>query len=240
MLLSVRALEDDGSVIPWQSIADAQPGTPTYNQVVVWAQRVKNLGVPVWFSFNHEPEFVGNIPNGTDQQFIVAWRRVHEIFASQGVTNAEFVWIMTDHSFVVPSSDRRQAIKWYPGDEFVDHIAADAYNWSDCRPGQFNPWRSLQEIVDPIRQFGAAHPDKGLILAEWASATSAGNKAAWITDAANLFQQPGWEQFIAVAYWNDIDPASPACNFPVTSSNAVLDAFRAMGNLPFYLNEPAD
>lgn len=234
MLLSVRALEEDGTVITWRSIADAAPGSATYNQVVAWAQRVKNIGLPVWFSFNHEPEFAGNTANGTDQDFVDAWRRVHEIFAAENADNVAFVWIMTDYSFVVPATDRRQAIKWYPGDDVVDHIAADAYNWSDCRPGQFNPWRSLQEIIDPLRQFGIAHPDKGLLLAEWASTESGGNKADWITEAADLFQTPGWEQFVAVAYWNDIDPASPACNFPVDSSPAAMSSFTSMGALPFY------
>lgn len=240
MLLSVRALRGNGTVVTWRSIADSQPGSAIHNQIVVWAQRVKAVNAPVWFTFNHEPEFAGNIPNGIDQDFIDAWRKFRTVFDAQGVTNAEYVWIMTDHSFVVPSTDRRQAIKWYPGDAYVDHIAADAYNWSDCRPGQFNEWRSLEEIANPIRTFGAAHPDKGLMLAEWASATTAGNKAAWITEASAVFQRPGWEQFIALAYWNDIDPASSACNFPVTSSPDVLTAFSNMANLPFYKNPPTN
>lgn len=48
----------------------------------------------------------------------------------RGVDNVEFVWIMTDWSFHVPPTDRRHASHWYPGDDVVDHIAADAYNWS--------------------------------------------------------------------------------------------------------------
>ena len=236
---SVTSPEDQlhgrcAQVLGGGDIADAAPGSPIHQQIVTWAQRVRDLDVPVWFSFNHEPEFVGNTPNGTDQDFIDAWRRVHAEFVANGVTNAEFVWIMTDYSFDVPSTDRRHAPKWYPGDDVVSHIAADAYNWSDCRDGVFNPWRSLEEIIDPLRQFGASHPDKGVLLAEWASTESGGDKAAWIDDASELFMQPGWDQFIAVSHFNDIDPASPNCSWPIDSSPSSLEAIRDMGSLAFY------
>jgi hypothetical protein len=234
MLLSVRALNENGTVITWRSIADAQPGSTIHNQMIAWALKVKAVPDKVWFTFNHEPEFVGNLSNGSDQDFIDAWRAFHQVFTSQGVQNAEFVWIMTDYSFEVPSSDRRFAQKWYPGDSFVDHLGADPYNYFNCRPDQPVPWKSLEESILPFRQFGSNHPDKGLILAEWASTETGGNKASWINDAAALFQRAGWEQFIAISYFNDIDPSHSECNWPVTSSAASLGAFTTMAHLPFY------
>ena len=91
------------------------------------------IGEPVWFTFNHEPEFAENTANGVASDYLAAWRRVVNEFRARGVGNVEFVWIMTDWSFHVPATDRRYAPKWYPGDDYVDHIAADAYNWSTCR-----------------------------------------------------------------------------------------------------------
>ena len=55
-------------------------------------------------------------------------------------------------------------------------------------PDQVSPWRSLEWIIAPLRDFGLQHPDKGLMLAEWASATQGGDKAAWITEAARAAQ----------------------------------------------------
>ena len=72
------------------------------------------------------------------------------------------------------------------------------------------------------------------MLAEWASTTQGGDKAAWITEAAELLKQPGWEQFIAVSYFSRPDPSNPGCNFPIYSSPSVTAAFRAMGADPFY------
>ena len=234
MLLSVRAKNLNGTYVSWRSIADAQPGSAIHTQMVAWIERVRDIGEPVWFTFNHEPEVVENIANGVDDDFIDAWRRVITEFRDRGVTNVEFVWIMTDYSFEVPSSDRRHAAHWYPGDEYVDHIAADAYNWSSCRSGQEIPWEGLASIITPLRDFGAQHPDKGLMLAEWASTIQGGDKAAWIAAAADLFKQPGWEQFIAVSYFHRIDNNYPNCNWPVTSSQSAVDALAAMGADPFY------
>ena len=234
MLLSVRAKRLNGSYVRWRDIADAQSGSAIYNQMVTWIERVRNIGQPVWFTFNHEPEVVENINNGTAQDFIDAWRRVISEFRARGVDNVEFVWIMTDWSFHVPPSDRRHANHWYPGDDVVDHIAADAYNWSNCRPGINLAWQSLEQIIRPLRDFGAQHPDKGLMLAEWASTTQKGDKAAWITEARQLFKQPGWEQFIAVSYWSRMHPSYPDCFFPLNSSTEVMDAFAAMASDPFY------
>jgi hypothetical protein len=229
MLLSVRAKRMDGSFVPWRAIADAQPGSTVYGQMEAWIERVRNVGEPIWFTFNHEPEYAGNIPNGSNGDFIDAWRRVITEFRNRGVTNVEFVWIMTDWSFHVPPSDRRFAASWYPGDAYVDDIAADAYNWSSCRPDVVVPWRSLEWVIAPLRDFGLQHPDKGLMLAEWASTTQGGDKAAWITDARELLKQPGWEQFIAVSYFSRVDTNYADCNFPIDSSPSVTAAFAAMG-----------
>ena len=233
ILLSVRARLRNGSSVAWRDIADAPAGSPMHNQIVRWVEAVRNINKPVWFSFNHEPEVVGNTSNGTAADFIAAWRRIVGEFQARGVNNVEFVWIMTGYSFRVPPSDPRHAPHWYPGDDVVDHIAADAYNYSTCRAGINTPWRSLEYLITPLREFGSAHPDKGLMLAEWASSEPGGDKAAWITEAAALLKKPGWEQFIAIAYYDQMG-TYPNCAWPVTSSPQSLAAFQTMAADPFY------
>ncbi|HJR93683.1 MAG TPA: Ig-like domain-containing protein [Acidimicrobiia bacterium] len=234
ILLSVRAKRTNGTYVQWRDIADAQPGSAIHDQMVAWIERVRAIGQPVWFTFNHEPEYAENVANGVASDFIAAWRRVITEFRDRGVDNVEFVWIMTDWSFHVPPSDRRHAPLWYPGDNYVDYIAADAYNWSTCRPNISLPWQSLEPIIEPLRQFGARHPDKGVMLAEWGSSTQGGDKAAWIAEVADLLKGPGWEQFVAVSYFSRTDQNYPECNFPLDSSPEVMAAFAAMGADPFY------
>ena len=133
VFLSVKAKRVNGSTVLWRDIANAQPGSTLYNQIVGWATSVKAFGAPMYFIFNHEPEAGASDSNGSAQEFIAAWRQVITIFRDQGVTNAKYVWTMTDYAFW--RTDGGRADLWYPGDAYVDAIASDSYNWSNCRPG---------------------------------------------------------------------------------------------------------
>jgi len=237
MLLSVKPKRANGTRILWRDIANAQTGSSLANEIVRWAQRVKAYGGPVKFTFNHEPETVANQVYGTDQEFIAAWRKVVNTFRAEGVTNAQFMWIMTDFGFDWPTTDRRYAPKWYPGDAWVDGMGIDAYNWFTCRAGISTAWRSLATIIESFRRFGALHPDKELWLPEWASAEDPANpnrKGQWITEAQALFKQPAYQQFHGILYFDHIDPNFPGCNFRVNSTATALDALRQMGADPFY------
>jgi Glycosyl hydrolase family 26 len=234
MFLSVKAKRTNGQVVPWRAIADAQPGSAVHGEILRWADRVKAVGGRVYFVFNHEPEAATNLNNGTATDFIAAWRKVVTTFRGRGVTNAEYVWTMTDYSFSV--NDRRKASLWYPGDAYVDHLGADAYNWYTCRPGINSAWKSLQQIIDPFRRFGLAHPGKGLMLPEWASTedpAQPGRKAQWFRDAQALFKQPGWEQFNALLSYN-YKSNTGSCAWELNSSQAALDAYRALAADVYY------
>ncbi len=237
IVLSVRAKRTNGTQIKWSDIANAAPGTTLYNEIVGWANAVKGFGAPIYFTFHHEPEAEVNLVNGTAPEFIAAWRKIVGIFGEQGASNARFLWIMTDYSFFVNPADRRSAPKWYPGDAYVDGIAGDAYNWYTCRPGVPIPWWSLQQIIEPMRQFGAAHPDEELWLAEFASVEDPAQpdrKAEWIDSARQLFQSPGWEQFRGVLYFHNAHATGSPCQWWIDSSTAAASAFTAMGADPYY------
>ena len=62
VLLSVKPANLNGTKIPWRTIADAQPGSALQNQIIGWAQRIKAWGIPIEFTFHHEPEVIGAIP----------------------------------------------------------------------------------------------------------------------------------------------------------------------------------
>ncbi len=231
MFLSVKPMRTDGTRILWRDIAQAQPGSALHGEIVAWARRVRDFGAPLSFTFHHEPEAAANLDHGTADDFIAAWRTVVDVFRQEGVTNASYVWIMTDYSFWV--KDRREARLWYPGDEYVDAIGADAYNWHNCRTGVTSPWKSLAQIIEPLRQFGLLHPSERLVLPEWGTVEDPavpGRKAQWFADAQALFKSPGWEQFDAVLYFDK----AAACRWLVDTSATSLTAFSAMGGDGFY------
>jgi hypothetical protein len=235
-LISLRAQRGNDSLVSWQAIADAAPGTTLHNQVTAWADKIKAYGVPVRFTFNHEPEAKDSAGNGTAAAFIAAWRKVITIFRNRGVTNARYLWIMTANAFRVSSGDRRYAPKWYPGDAYVDELGTDVYNDYTCRSTSDSPWYPLTTEIEKFRQFGAARPTKPMWLAEWASTddpADPGRKARWITEAREALKAPAYDQIIGLLYFHKFRPGTP-CTWYVDSTPASLSAFAAMGADPVY------
>jgi hypothetical protein len=237
LVLSVRPRLNSGVDVPWQEIADAEPGSPRYQEIVAWGERIRDFGAPIYFAFNHEPETKASASNGTDAQFKAAWKKVYDIFHGLpgGVPNVKFIWIMTDYAFTVGPEDSAYAANWYPGDEYVEAMGADPYNWYDCRPDNPAPWRSLEQLIRPFRDFGAQHPQEELWLTEWGSVEDSaqpGRKAQWFAEARELFKRADYAQFQGVTYFDYLDPLT--CNWPVDSSTSSLSGFATMANDVFY------
>ena len=234
LIYSIKAKRTDGTRILWSDIANAAFGSPLHDQMVLWAQRIKAFGQPIYLSFNHEPESAENKPSGGSAEYIAAWKRFQAVFASQNVTNVTWTWIATAFGF---SAKRRQiATRYYPGDAYVDVIAVDGYNWYECRPEAKLEWKSAQEVFQDFRTWTALHPSKPVIVTEYGSVEDQGDatrKARWIADASAWFK--AWDQLTAVLYWSsNATKKYPDCVFFADTSQASTAAFREMGLDPAY------
>jgi PKD repeat protein len=239
MILSVKPKRQDGTTIPWSQLAAAAPGSRLDTEMRSWARRIKATGVDTWVTLHHEPETAENQVYGTAPEFIAAWRRWVEVFREEGVSNAHFMWIMTDWAFEVPASARNSGPKWFPGEAWVDAAASDSYNWHTCRNGADNAWRSLATIIEPFRRFGLAHPTVPLWLAEFGSAEDPnlpGRKASWVDDAHALFSRAAYSQFNGIVYFNWSSSTGPfaRCNWRADTSESSLASFSSLANDPFY------
>lgn len=237
LILSVKSNRTNGQVVRWADVANAQPGSTLHNDIVRWADRMKAWGAPIYFAFNHEPEAGTNTSKGNAADYIAAFRKIATVFDERGVTNAKMIWIMTDYSFFVSTSDRRYATKWYPGDAYVDAMGADAYNWYNCRPGIQTAWWTLERIIKPFRDFGAQHPGKELWLTEVGSAEDSarpGRKATWINEARALFKRSDYSQFQGVSWFDRSHGQGTTCVWYTDSSTTSQASWVAMGTDPFY------
>jgi len=239
VFLSVKPRRANGTVISWASIASAQPGDALYTDLQSWATNLKSFGAHMYFAFSHEPDIHSSQVFGTPSDFIAAWRHVKAVLTANGVTNVEFAWTVAESNFFVAPTDSRYAPAFYPGDAYVDDIAVDAYNMYCLRSdGKYQqPWRSLEQVLAPLMQFAPAHPGPGLMLAEFGTPEDAnvpGRKAQWFADAEQLFQQPGYERFKAILYWNQKSSNFVNCDFRVNTSASSLDAFSHLANDPYY------
>jgi hypothetical protein len=238
VVLSIKPIRANGERIAWTDIAAAQIGSPVYTELVDWAQRVRKFKRPIYVVLHHEPETDDDIASGTSADFVAAWQRFAEIIRAEAGPKARLMWIMTDASFTTASEPWQGADLWYPGDELVDAIGVDAFNWFDCR-GQSEAWRSLETLADPARDFAARHPDKEFWITEFGTATDpqdAGRRDAWLAEAAALPTKRGWEQLRGMLHFDDVMPELPDCDWRLGSDGSSMLKFGELSTVP---REPA-
>lgn len=218
-----RMLSVDADV-SWARVAAVQPGSTLYDDIARWGRVLKDRGV-VFLAFSHEPEISGNRDRGTPEDFKRAFRRVVQIMRAEGATNVEYTWQMTAWSFRTDTSDYAAAHRWYPGDDVVDVVGADAYNWGSCGEGQ-GRWVPLSTLASGALQFARDH-GKQLSLPEYGSHRDA-RRAEWFRDAqAWMVANKGR---IAAAYYFNRLPTNLAnsdCRWTLTS-DAELAAVNAL------------
>src|SRR4051794_35898139 len=122
----------DPTTVPWAAIAAGDFDADLVRQ----ARGVASLHVPVFVTFDHEPDQPQRAAVGTPAEFVAAWRHVHDVFAAQGATNAVWVWVV----MALPSTYAVTPQFW-PGDDDVDWISWDAYDDAGCHGGAVDPSR---------------------------------------------------------------------------------------------------
>jgi hypothetical protein len=127
------------------------------------------------------------------EKFIAAWRRMHGIFAAEGATNVVWVWTPNAAGFKDArkyTGGKPPAPFFYPGDEYVDWIASDGYNWGVSKRNQGDRWRFVHEIFDEFMVFARQHP-KPIMIGEYGAQEQPSDPEAkphWFRVAHDTFQ----------------------------------------------------
>ena len=202
--------------VPWRRVASgAEDAT-----IDAAAQRVASFGQRVFLTFHHEPEDQVGSSYGSAADYAAAFRHVVQRFRARGVGNAVWVWNVMG------------AVKWYglysgglyPGDDVVDWIAWDPYNWGACRGAA---WTSFGGIVRPFYDWLGAHGhgDKPFMLGEWGTVDDPGQpgrKADWFIRAASQVEQ--FPNLRALVYFD----RNQDCDWRVGSAPGSLAAYRGL------------
>ncbi len=181
-----------------------------------WAEGIKSLGYPVAIRFAHEMngywypwcELVnGNQPG----DYVKAWRHVHDVFRTAGVTNVTWVW-----SANVRYTDLTPKLStYYPGDDYVDWLGLTGYygKWD------FAEYLSFDEIfkktITEIRTFSK----KPMVVTETGASDHKGRKAEWIKEAFRLL--PRYKDIIGLIWFE----VNKELDWRIVSSPAVTEAF---------------
>jgi mannan endo-1,4-beta-mannosidase len=188
-----------------------------------FARAAADLGLPFFFRWDNEMNGDWDpwsaFQWGKDADiYVAAWRHVHDLFLEEGAANAAWVWN--------PNNDDLPPYRWnaaplyYPGDAYVDWVGLTAYNLGDAQPG--SAWRSFEQAYRATYQRDLLlYPGKPLIVTEFASHDSPGDKAAWIRDAvAALRSMPA----VRYAVW--WDHVQGNLHYRLDQPPAALAAFR--------------
>jgi hypothetical protein len=212
------------------------------------AQQMKAFGHEFFMRYCWEMD--GDRKQGTVkgyEKFNEAWRRMYRLFQEEGATNVIWVWTANAAGF----KDSRKythgepaAPYFYPGDDYVDWIAADGYNWGVSKRNQGDRWRQVLEIFDEFMVFARAHP-KPIMIGEYGAQEQKqdpGAKPFWMRHAHDtLMNKPktadcpycgAYSDVAAVVYF-DVNYGSHG-DWRIMSSQATFDAYREAAADPYF------
>lgn len=185
------------------------------------------LGTPVMVRWGHEfngdwyPWATGL--NGKDPQtYVRAYQRVHDLVTAAGATNVQWIWSYNNDS--VPGEPWNQPAAGYPGDDYVDWVGLDGYNWGfgPSWDPTGNHWRSFDSVIgEAYRTAMQIAPDKPVMIAEIGSTEDGGDKAEWLSTAFTDLAAGRYPNIRLLTYF-DMLKEEP---WALTSSEAARDAF---------------
>lgn len=155
------------------------------------------------------------------EHYVAAWRHLRRLFAEEGATNAEWVWCPQAISF------GGGAEPYYPGDEHVDWLCADGYNFAPGMPGA--TWRPFARIFSDFYRW-AAPRGKPLMVAETGAQERApGEKAEWIRRADEVLRKD--MPAIKALVWFD---THARYDWRLDTSQEAFDAFAELARHPYW------
>lgn len=196
-----------------------------------WAADAKAFKETIYLRWGHEFNIEkypwGILNNEKDpDKYIKAWKRVHAIFKKVGADNVKWIWCFNNY----PNPDESWN-DWelaYPGDEYVDWIGIDGYNWGTTQ--SWSGWQSFKEMLrDQVRRVSKKHPGKPLMIAEFASTEQGGDKAKWIKEIPGYLKSS--MRAVNAIVWFDVKKES---DWRITSSEKSLAAFKAIMKEPLF------
>lgn len=208
---------------PWSATLGSLADGDHDDHLIHWADEFSVCGLPTYLRFAHE--FNGDwypwtpAQGGTPGQFRAAWRHIHDVFDEHDAIDVRWLWCPN----AVSTHDAPLA-EWYPGDDYVDALALDGYNWGDAKPA--GEWISPAELFDPaLTELRNINADKPILIGEVACAERGGSKADWIADFVDYVAgQPEVDGFVWFEHDKETDwriVSSPA------AAAAMADALKS-------------
>lgn len=217
-------------IITWEPFAGAEKGVdqPKYRLAAIadgdfddylrrWAQDLQDVGRLVILRFAHEmngdwypwsEQVNGNHPG----DYVRAWNHVQDVLRDAGVTTVQWMW---SPNVEFPGSTDLGEL--YPGDDRVDLVGVDGYNWGTSDVGKV--WQWPDEIFGPTVDRLTDLSSRPILIAEVGSSEDGGDKAEWIRRFGDYLED---NPEVAGFVWFDFDKET---DWRIASSVASSGAF---------------
>lgn len=223
---TVKLIDEFGAtpVITWEPLYYATP-TSTSSQSVLYEEILSGLyddyiidfakaaaryNKPLMIRFAHEMNINGFHWGTTRQEFgpqsaniyKKMFRHVVSLFRAVGTTNVLWVFCPNNESVPVPipsnSSNMWNVLSnYYPGDEYVDVLGLDGFNWGTSQKvsegdGWNSSWRTFSQLfTEPINELKTLAPTKPILIFETGTVDEGGSRADWLAQSLASARQLG-------------------------------------------------
>jgi hypothetical protein len=223
-LIGMVAKKTGGGWAKWADIARGRYDSELEEK----GQSLRDLGVPVYFVFNPEPE--NDFSAGTAVQFKAAYNHIRDVFTSAGASNLRWMATLMRGTYHGHNGGPK---RWFPSR--ADIVGADGYNRGSCSGGG---WVSFRSIFTAAHEY-AVKRGKPLFIEEWGSVegTACGGKRVRSHDKASWIKAAGetilaWPELLGVCYSQTrayYAQTGKTVDFRVQTSQRSLNAYRRVG-----------
>ncbi|MCA1844660.1 MAG: hypothetical protein LC792_16000, partial [Actinobacteria bacterium] len=210
------------------------------------AQRFQALGAPFFLRWFWEPDGTRPSKAGlskTPEKYVAAWRYIHDRFQKAGNTNAVWVWCPVSLDFYPPSGQSdpslppnhainpKGAQPYYPGDDVVDWMCADGYNWAPNKAG--TRYEPFQELFQAFYNWSVPH-NKPLMVGETGvQENNPGDKAKWL-NAAHISMTQHYPNIVAWLYFDTKNANGLSNEWWLESDPGSYQAWKDMAADPYF------
>lgn len=166
----------------------------------------------------------GGFPN-TNESYKQAWRKIDRAFEEACAEGGDVRLVFAVNHASLGKNTSYMGM--YPGDQHVDYVGIDGYNWGGAADWG---WSSFPDLFDHAYCQVSAKTDKPMFISEWGSVEKGGDKPGWISTALDRMANGTYPQIHAMIWLNDLKQEREiggAVDWRVNSTQASADAYAA-------------
>ncbi|MGZ4055122.1 MAG: glycoside hydrolase family 26 protein [Bacteroidia bacterium] len=186
-----------------------------------WAADAKAVHKPIFLRVGHEFNDPYRYPwgsqNNKPEDFIAAWRHLHDLFIEIGATN--ILWVWSPH----PAYGYFDA--FYPGESYVDYVGVGVLNYGTAV--NWSKWWTFSQI------FGNHYAEldtfkKPIMITEFGSLAVGGDRSKWFAQALDSIpiKYPSVKSVIFYHYSSDKTTTDKAINWYIKDDAMTVKAIK--------------